>query len=141
MLTDPVGVVVRLVATVERHLETDRIREVVCAAMGGRAGRRRLARALHDDPSRLRTGRPATPFCVAKLLMALRAAGARDVSLPRCAGGRAVAYVGSPRGGQWECSPCFDRPIACAGCGQMRRVVSRDRHGGSRCGTCPEQRR
>ncbi len=139
VLTDPVGVVVGLVATVERHLDTDRIREVVGAVMGGRAGRRKLARALHDDPSLLRTGRPPAPYCVAKLLMALRAAGAQDVNLPRCGEcGRAVAYVGSRRGGQWGCSPCFDKPTTCAGCGQVRRVVSRDRHGKARCATCPD---
>jgi len=139
VLTDPVGVVVRLVATVERHLDTDRIREVVCAVMGGRAGRRKLARVLHDDPSLLRTGCPPAPYCLAKLLMALREAGARDVSLPCCGEcGRAVAYVGSRRGGQWGCSPCFDKPTTCAGCGQVRRVVSRDRHGKARCAKCPD---
>lgn len=139
VLADPVGVVVRLVATVERHLDADRIREVVRTVVGGRAGRRSLARALRADPSLLRTGTPPAPFCVARLLMALREASARDVCLPRCGVcGRAVAYVGSRRGGQWGCSPCFERPMSCAGCGQVRRVNSRDRHGSPRCAKCPD---
>ncbi len=139
VLTDPVGVVVRLVVSVERHLDADRVRDVVRTTVGGRAGQRRLAGALHDDPSLLLTGRPPAPFCVAKLLMGLHAAGAREVSLPHCGEcGRAVAYVGSRRGGRWGCSPCYDKPAVCAGCGQVRRVVSRDRHGAPRCDKCPD---
>jgi len=139
VLADPVGLVVRLAETVEGHLDADRIREVVCTVVGGRAGRRSLAHALRADPSLLRTGRPPAPYCVARLLMALRESGARDVCLPRCGVcGRAVAYVGSRRGGQWGCSPCFDRPTTCAGCGEVRRVGSRDRHGRARCAKCPD---
>ena len=139
VVADPVGLVVRLVGTVEGHLDADRIREVVCAVVGGRAGRRSLARALRSDPSLLLTGRPPAPYCVAKLLMALHESGARDVGLPCCGVcGRAVAYVGSRRGGQWGCSPCFDKPTTCAGCGEVRRVGSRDRHGMARCAKCPD---
>jgi hypothetical protein len=84
VIADPVGLVVRLVGEVERGLDTTRIREIVCEVVRERAGRRRLAEALRDDPSLLRTGRPPAPYCVAKLLMALREAGAREVSPPHC---------------------------------------------------------
>lgn len=107
--------------------------------MRERAGRRRLAAALENDPSLLRTGRGPAPFCVAKLLMALREAGAEDGALPRCGVcGRACPYVGSRAGGRWGCSPCFDTPEVCAGCGNLRRVVSRDRNGEPRCAKCPD---
>jgi hypothetical protein len=139
ILQDPVEVVVRLVKTVERHLDEEDVRAVVCAVMGQRAGRRRLAQALQSDATVLRTGRPPAPYCVAKLLMALSEGGARNVSRPRCSGcDRAVAYVGSRSGGAWTCSPCSDAPTTCAGCGQLRRVVSRDRHGSARCAKCPD---
>jgi hypothetical protein len=84
VLADPVGLIVRLVSNVEKHLEPDRIRSVVCTLVRTRAGRRNLAQALHDDPSLLRTGKPPAPFRVAKLLMALHEAGAQDTALPRC---------------------------------------------------------
>ncbi|MEF9908144.1 site-specific integrase [Streptomyces sp. P9-A2] len=139
VLADPVGMVVRLVGNVERHLDADRVREIVCTVMRERAGRRRLAQALHNDPSLLRTGRPPAPFCVARLLMALREAGAQDIALPRCGEcGRGRPYVGSRTGGRWGCSPCFDKPAVCAGCRQQRRVVSRDRNGDPRCAKCPD---
>ena len=43
------------------------------------------------------------------------------------------------RGNHWYCSPCFDRPLACASCGNVRQVASRDRHGQPRCCQCPDQ--
>jgi hypothetical protein len=139
VVADPVGLVVRLVGDVERHLDSARVREIVCSVVRERAGRRRLAQALRDDPSLLQTGRPPAHYCVARLLMALREAGARDVSFPRCGEcGRERPYVGSRRGGQWGCSPCFDKPDTCAGCGELRRVVSRDRYGSPRCAHCAD---
>ncbi|MFI6376447.1 site-specific integrase [Streptomyces sp. NPDC050546] len=139
VLTDPVGLVVRLVSNVETHLDTARIRDIVCTLVRTRAGRRNLAQALHDNPALLRTGRPPAPFRVAKLLMALREAGAQDTALPHCGEyGRPRPYVGSRSGGRWGCSPCFDKSAVCAGCHQQRRVVSRDRHRQPRCAKCPD---
>lgn len=139
VLTDPVGLVVRLVRNVETHLDTARIRDIVCTLVRTRAGRRNLAQALHDNPALLRTGRPPAPFRVAKLLMALREAGAQDTALPHCGEcGRPRPYVGSRSGGRWGCSPCFDKSAVCAGCHQQRRVVSRDRHSQPRCAKCPD---
>ncbi|MEU9167677.1 site-specific integrase [Streptomyces sp. NPDC048420] len=139
VLTDPVGLVVRLVSNVETHLDTAGIRDIVCTLVRTRAGRRNLAQALHDNPALLRTGRPPAPFRVAKLLMALREAGAQDTALPHCGEcGRPRPYVGSRSGGRWGCSPCFDKSAVCAGCHQQRRVVSRDRHSQPRCAKCPD---
>lgn len=139
VLEDPVGLIVRLVTSVEKHLDADRIGDVTCTIFRSRAGRRRLAQALHENPSLLRTGRPPAPFCVAKLLMALREAGARDTALPRCGEcGRPRPYVGSRSGGRWGCAPCSDKSGVCAACGRQRRVVSRDRHGQPRCAKCPD---
>ncbi|MCX4581214.1 site-specific integrase [Streptomyces sp. NBC_01571] len=139
VVADPVGLVVRLVGNVEKHLPAERVRDIVLTVVRARAGRRSLAQALHDDPSLLRTGQPPAPYCVAKLLMSLHDAGAQDVALPRCGEcGRACRYVGSSTGGRWGCSPCFDKPAICAGCHEERRVVSRDRNGEPRCQNCPD---
>ena len=69
VIVDPVGVIVRLVGEVEQHLSPEQVRDVVCGVVRARAGRRRLAEALHKDPSLLRTGRPPAPYSLAKLLM------------------------------------------------------------------------
>jgi hypothetical protein len=61
VLADPVGLVVRRVGNVEKHLDAAQVRGIVCTVVRARAGRRSLARALHDDPSLLRTGRPPAP--------------------------------------------------------------------------------
>jgi hypothetical protein len=45
-LADPIGLIVRLVSTVEHGLDDARIREVVVQVAGGRAKRRRLAHPL-----------------------------------------------------------------------------------------------
>jgi hypothetical protein len=74
VIADPVGLVVRLIGNVEKHLPAERVRDIVLMVVRARAGRRSLAQALHDDPSLLRTGRPPAPYCVAKLLMALHEA-------------------------------------------------------------------
>ncbi|MFE6776408.1 hypothetical protein [Streptomyces sp. NPDC057702] len=139
VIADPVGLVVRLIGNVEKSLPAERVRDIVLTVVRTRAGRRSLAQALHDDPSLLRTGQPPAPYCVAKLLMALNETGSQDVALPHCGEcGRACRYVGSSTGGRWGCSPCLDKPAVCAGCHEVRRVVSRDRRGEPRCANCPD---
>jgi hypothetical protein len=138
-VADPVGLVVQLVAGVEHHLDAERIRKIVTGVVAGRAGRRRLAQTLHERPDILRTGRPPAALSVGRLLLALREAGAQDIAAPHCAEcGREVRHLFSRRGGSWGCSGCFDRHARCAGCGEQRRVVSRDRHGRPRCAHCPD---
>jgi len=51
VIADPVGLVVRLVGNVEKHLPAERVRDIVLTVVRARAGRRSLAQALHDDPS------------------------------------------------------------------------------------------
>ncbi len=136
---DPVAVIVRLVAGIEHGLALERIEEVVTAAAGGRATRRRLAQSLKDSPQVLRTGRPPAILTTGKLLLALRKAGATEVSAPRCGGCmRELRYVRSQRGGDWGCSPCLERRRTCAGCGEQRRTVTMDRRGQHRCQNCPD---
>jgi hypothetical protein len=139
VLADPIGVIVRLVAEVERGLTVEQVAAVVTGTVGGRAARRRLAQSLKDNPRVLRTGRPPATLSTAKLLLALKRAGATEVSAPRCGGCmRELRYLRSRRGGDWGCSPCLDQPHTCAGCGQHRRAVTVDRHGRHRCQNCPD---
>jgi hypothetical protein len=136
---DPVGAVVGLVTAADPALGEGTVRQAAERAAGGRAKRRRLAAALASDPSVLVTGRSPAPRAVGDLLLALRAAGAAGISPPRCAGcGREVTSM-QRRGNHWYCSPCFERPLACASCGNVRQVASRDRHGRPRCGQCPDR--
>ena len=75
----------------------------------------------------------------AKLLLALRKAGATGISAPRCGGcERELRYVRSQGAGDWGCSPCLERMHACAGCGEQRRPVTLDRQGRHRCQNCPD---
>ena len=138
VVADPIAVIVRLVAGVERSLTAGQIREVVIPAAGGRATRRRLAQSLKDNPQVLRTGRPPAILATGKLLLALRKAGATEVPAPRCGCMKELRYVRSQRGGGWGCSPCLERLRTCAGCGEQRRAVTLDRQGGHRCQHCPD---
>ena len=138
VLADPIGLIVRLVADVEQTLDAGQIREVVTRVAGGRAKRRRLARALLDDPLLPATGGPPVPWAAGQLLLGLRSAGAGSIAAPRCGEcGRNLSYMIS-RKGYLICSPCRDTPRACAKCGNDRRVVTRDRHGRPRCAECPD---
>ena len=138
-VADPVGLIVRLIRDVDQHLEAERVHEVVCAAVPKRSVRRRLAQALGEDPSVLRTGRPPAPYCLARLLLALRAAGAAQLPRPHCGEcGREGDRMGTRRGGRWACTSCLEHTLACAGCGELRRVASRDRDRQPRCARCPD---
>jgi hypothetical protein len=139
VLTDPIGVVVDLVCGADPALERVLVEAVVAGIAGGRAKRRRLAQALLDRPTLLADGRSPAPRVVADLLIALRKAGAEQISPPVC------ATCGKPlrslqrRGQDWYCAVCGPRPRRCAACGQDRIIASIDRQGGSRCGECPDQ--
>jgi hypothetical protein len=137
-LADPVGLIVDLITAVEPRLETDRIHAVVSSVVGGRAKSRRLATHLAEHPGVLTDGRSPAPRAVGDLLIALREAGASKVSPPCCAEcGRQLRTL-QRRGQDWYCSVCGPRPEPCAACGHVRRVASRDRSGGPRCGKCPD---
>jgi hypothetical protein len=137
-IADPVGVMVDLVAAVEQHLQRDRIRAVVLAVAGGRAKARRVATALAARPAVLSDGLSPAPRGIADLLIELRKAGAGSVSPPRCAAcGKPLRTV-QRRGQDWYCAVCGSRPQPCAGCGNTRRVATRDRAGQPRCAQCPD---
>ena len=95
VLADPVGVIVGLVAGVEPALGRAAIRGLVISVAGGRAKRRRLARALIERPAVLADGRSPAPRVVGDLLIALRTAGATgDLA------------AGLRRLRQGSCAPC-----------------------------------
>jgi hypothetical protein len=139
VVADPIAVIVGLVTEIEHDLTAGQVAAVVTATAGGRAARRRLAQSLKDNPQVLRTGRPPAVLSAAKLLRALRKAGATGISAPRCGGReRELRYVRSQGAGDWGCSPCLERMHACAGCGEQRRPVTLDRQGRHRCQNCPD---
>jgi hypothetical protein len=137
VLTDPVGVVVKLVASVEPALEPAAVEGLVRGVAAGRAKRRRLAQALLDKPSLLADGRSPAPRVVGDLLIALRNAGAVSISPPRCATCGKHLRTLQRRGDNWYCGVCGPKPEPCAACGSTRRVATRDRDGRPRCHRCP----
>lgn len=137
-LSDPIGVMVELVAAREPGLDRATVQAAVTGVAGGRAKRRGLAQALLDRPEVLVDGRSPAPRGVGDLLIALRQAGARKISPPLCAEcGKSLRTL-QRRGQDWYCAVCGPRPKRCAHCGQERTAVSVDRRGGPRCGQCPD---
>jgi hypothetical protein len=139
VLADPLGVIVGLVGAVEDELGPDEVRAVAEAVTGGRAKRRRVAQALWDSPSVLNHGRSPAPRAVGELLVALRAAGARRISAPRCSGCAKPLRTLHRRGEDWYCSVCGPARKPCTACGALRRVGSVDRDGRPLCTNCPPQ--
>jgi len=138
-LLDPIGTVVALVRAADASLSPETARLIVERVGAGRAKRRRLATDLSDNPSVLSTGRSPASKVVGDLLLALRAAGSRQISPPWCADcGRQITSM-QRRGEHWYCTTCFVRPQTCAACGNERQVAFRDRHGRPRCSMCPDQ--
>jgi uncharacterized protein YidB (DUF937 family) len=135
---DPVGLITELVAAAEPGLAPEQIRAVVTAVAGGRAKSRRLASALAGRPAVLADGRSPAPRAVGDLLVALRQAGARSVSPPRCARCGKPLRTFQRRGQDWYCAACGQRAEPCAGCGKAGPVSSRDRAGQPRCAKCPD---
>jgi hypothetical protein len=139
VVADPVGVVVEFVAGIEPGLDRAVLAETVARVAGGRAKRRRLAQALADRPGVLGDGRSPAPRVVGDLLVALRHAGAKAVSPPRCAGCGKHLWSFYRRGQDWYCGGCGNPRASCASCGKDRFIVSRDRHGRPRCERCPDR--
>jgi len=136
VLADPLGVIVDLVADREPGLDRDQISEVVASVAGGRAKRRGLAHALLDRPELLTEGRSPAPRGVGDLLIALRRAGAMNISPPICAECGKLLQTLQRRGQHWYCGVCGPRREPCAGCGKTRPVHSRDRDGRACCTGC-----
>ena len=137
-VADPVGFTCQLVGEIEKTLEVEPLRAVVEAVGGGRAKQRRLAQALADRRAVLIDGRSPAPRVVGDLLIALRAAGAGEISAPRCADCSKALTRLHRRGEDWLCSVCERRMEPCSLCGLIAIVTSRDRSGRPRCKRCPE---
>ena len=136
VLGDPGAVVVAAVCEVDPAADRHLVAEAVAAVAPGRSTSRRLAQALLDRPSILADGRSPAPRVVADLLHALRKLGV-GVSAPRCATCAKELATFFRRGQDWYCTPCGRTPLACAVCGKVKAVASRDRAGKPRCGSCP----
>jgi hypothetical protein len=137
-VSDPIGLIVELIAAVDHTLGPERIRGVVTAVAGGRAKSRRLALALSERPAVLVDGRSPAPRVVAELLLALRGAGAAAVCSPCCAECGKHLRTLQRRGQHWYCSVCNQHTEPCAACGNTRAISSRDRCGRPRCAQCPD---
>ena len=132
-LSDPLGVVIDLVADLEPGLGRACITEVVAGVAGGRAKRRRLAQALLARPGILTDGRSPAPEAIGKLLTALREAGALSVSPPVCAECTKPMRAFQRRGQDWYCGVHGPQSAACAVCGKLRPIAQRDRQQQPRC--------
>ena len=136
VLTDPVGVIVDLVAGLTPGLGRAGITEIVAGVGGGRVKRRRLAQALLDRPAVLTDGRSPAPRIVGDLLIALRNADVMSVSPPVCTEcGKALRTL-QRRGQDWYCGVCGPTRVPCTGCGKTRRIARRDRAGQPLCHLC-----
>ncbi|MGH3558848.1 MAG: hypothetical protein ACRDTK_15405 [Mycobacterium sp.] len=141
VLLDPVGAATAAVRAIDPGCDLEMVRQVIVQVGGGRAKRRRLALALTENPSVLKTGRSPAPRALGDLLLALRAAGCARSVLPSCAGCDREITSMQRRGEHWYCSACFVRPQPCAACGHERQVAFRDRDGRPRCASCRDQDR
>ncbi|MHB1800064.1 MAG: hypothetical protein ACYCU5_00130 [Actinomycetes bacterium] len=133
VLTDPLSVVIDLVAGLEPGLGRVRVSEVVTGVAGGRAKRRRLAQALVARPGILTDGRSPAPEVIGKLLSALREAGAVNVSPPVCTECAKPMRAFQRRGKDWYCGAHGPQTAACAICGHLRPIAQRDRAQQPRC--------
>ena len=137
VLADPVGVLVDLVTRRQPGLAPGVVTDVVLGVAGGRVKQRRLAQTLSDRTDLLIDGRSPAPRVVGDLLIALRNAGAVNISLPVCAGCGKQLRTQQRRGQDWYCSVCGPRREPCAGCGKTRPICYRDSDSGPRCAHCP----
>jgi hypothetical protein len=103
---------------------------------GGRAKRRKVAKALAERPQVLTDGRSPAPRAVGDLLIVLAKAGATTISPPVCAGCGKRLRTLQRRGEDWYCGVCGPVRLPCANCGDAGRVHSRDRNGQPRCSRC-----
>lgn len=85
----------------------------------------------------LTDGRSPAPRVAGSLLIALRRAGAVRVSAPVCTGCGKPLNTFQRRGQDWYCGVCGPTPTRCVGCGNIRKITSRDRQGRPRCHGCP----
>lgn len=140
-LPEPDDVIVSVMAGVEPGLTEEVIRQAASTAAASRAKRRRLARALTDDPDLLVSGRPEGPAVIGDFIRALLAHGSRRAVLPKCADCGSAKKLASLRAdGKRVCQPCDHKSRAaslrCGECSRPARVYRRARTGEAICRDC-----
>ena len=146
-MLEPLEVIVDIVASFEPSLDRQVVADTVRSLTSHLGDRRRLARALHDDTGLLTSGRPEGPPSIAKLVRALRVAGAVQLIHPRCADcGRERLLPQRNAKGKRQCESCHTLARQagmphehCTGCGKFRRAQFRGRRGEPRCRYCPPE--
>ncbi|MFI8234900.1 hypothetical protein ACIGDI_39510 [Streptomyces sp. NPDC085900] len=128
-------------AGVEPGLAEEVVRQAASAAAVSRAKRRRLARALTDDPDLLVSGRPEGPAVIGDFIRALLAHGSRRAALPKCADCGSTKKLASLRAdGKRVCQPCDHKSraasLSCGECSRPARVYRRARTGEAICRDC-----
>ncbi|WP_406407115.1 hypothetical protein [Streptomyces sp. NBC_01643] len=141
LLSDPDDIVVSVMADIEPDLTEEVVRQALAEAAVSRAKRRRLARALTDDPDLLTSGRPEGPRVVGEFVRALLAHGSRRAVLPKCAGCSSTGKLTSLRAdGKRVCQPCDHKAraasLSCVECSRPARVYRRTRTGEAICRDC-----
>lgn len=146
ILTTPGDVIVDVVMRIEPDFDRWAVTLVAEQVADTRTKQRRLAHALHEDPTLLTSGRPAGPRLIALLITELQQLGPTKLTLPCCARCRQPRPLRERDGeGQRICSPCArTRRTAqgpCASCGEHRRIAGQDRHGRPLCHRCHQPQR
>ena len=126
---------IRYVVTGDGSLPASEAAAAVDAVATTPAVLRELTAALVADPDMLRHGAPPV---AGRLAAELIARGSKTLTLPGCArcGRAGMPLYRTPGGGM--CKPCAARQItaACAHCGEVKPVVSRDAAGQRICERC-----
>ncbi|NKS84118.1 hypothetical protein GS530_24425 [Rhodococcus hoagii] len=144
-MTDPIAVIVDVVGRIEPEMAPESVAAAARNVVTSRAGRRKLAKALEDNPSLLTSGRTEGPPMVDRLIHLLRDRGAVGVVQPCCAGcGKPARAMRAHNDDRLRiCVTCNNKalgtfaPRPCAVC--RRNVIPRfyDRHRQPLCGKCP----
>jgi len=131
---------IRYVIAAEGSLPASEAAAAVDAVAASPAVLRELTAALAADPDMLRHGAPPV---AGRLAAELIARGSKTLTLPGCArcGRAGMPLYRTPGGGM--CKPCTARQItaACAHCGEVKPVVSRDAAGQRICERCRRHER
>jgi hypothetical protein len=129
------GALIRFVIAAGGSLSASEAAAAVDAVATSPAVLRELAAALAADPDMLANGAPPV---AGRLAAELIARGPATLTLPGCArcGRAGMPLYRTPGGGM--CKPCTARQItaACAHCGVVKPVVSRDAAGQRICERC-----
>ncbi|MBF8191388.1 hypothetical protein ITP53_37955 [Nonomuraea sp. K274] len=140
-LPEPDDIVVSVMAGIEPDLAEEVVRQAVADAAASRAKRRRLARALTDDPDLLMSGHPEGPAVIGDFVRALLAHGSRRAVLPKCPECGSTKKLTSLRAdGKRICQPCDHRirasSLSCVECSRPARIYRRTRTGEAICRDC-----